>query len=115
MGSWLEMRTGKRQLDTGLRALSLDELTKGVLGQLETELWPRHRALGHSDVAEQKGSWLWSLRRVGRDTPPSATRARNTCVKNPHQVSGGVMGYWVLPMVNGDEAQEGLLLWMGKV
>ena len=26
-------------------------------------------ALGHSDVAEQKGRWLWSLRRVGRDTP----------------------------------------------
>lgn len=46
MGSWLEMRTGKLQLDTGLRALSLDELTKGVLGQLETELWQSRRGAG---------------------------------------------------------------------
>lgn len=48
-------------------------------------------------------------------SPPSDTRARITCVRTPRQLLGGVMGYRVLPMVNGDEAREGLLLWMGEV
>ena len=72
LGSWLEMRTGEPQLDTGLRALSLEELTKGFPGQLDGAMAQALSpgVLGHSDTAEQKGSWLWSLRRVGRDTPP---------------------------------------------
>ena len=80
---WLLGTRGLRRVEGVLPGIKL--CGKGSQGE------HRDQGPGEEAVAEQKGSWLRSLRRVGRDTPSSATWAWNTCVRTPCQVSGGVM------------------------